>query len=242
VVTWRGVRRRLVRRAAVTLGQSPRRRGSYTTRNEENHEMEQIHVHHPSLRHLRRGRVVALALGAAVLPATIVAVAASGAMSSHSARAVVVSSAKSAKYGTILVSGRTVYTLHPSAVACGASCVKYWPEVLLPKGVQHATAGPGVNAAKLGTIKRANGLQVTYAGKALYWFSLDTGKGQVHGVVKDTWGSWSVVVLKARPAVTTTTAKPNVTTTTKPGATTTVPAPTTTVTPTTAPVGGGGGF
>jgi len=111
-----------------------------------------------------------------------------------------VSTTKNAKYGTILVSGNTVYTLKASKTACGAKCLKTWPELLLPKGVTSATAGPGVNAANLGTVKGQGGaLQVTYGGKPLYWFSKDSGPGQVKGNVKDKWGAWSVVVT-ARPA------------------------------------------
>ena len=139
--------------------------------------------------------------------------------SSHATKSLVISTAKNAKYGTILVSGRTLYTLKPSAIACTASCLKIWPEVLLPKGVTKATAGTGVSAAKLGTVKRAGGvLQVTYSGKALYWFFKDTAAGQVNGVGTDTWGKWSVVVLKQPSSGS--------------GGTTT----------TTSPSGGGGGF
>ncbi|HVB71329.1 MAG TPA: hypothetical protein VND83_07510 [Acidimicrobiales bacterium] len=117
------------------------------------------------------------------------------------------STLKTNQFGTILMSGRTVYTLRPSAVACTASCLKIWPELLLPLGVAHATAGTGVNAAKLGTLRRAGGrLQVTYAGRALYWFSNDKAAGQVKGNITDKWGKWSVVVTKAlAPGTTTTT-------------------------------------
>ena len=128
----------------------------------------------------------------------------SGAASAHTS-GTVISALKTAKYGTILVSGRTVYTLAPSKVACTAKCLKYWPEVLLAKGVTRAKAGTGVNAAKLGTVRRPGGrLQVTYAGKALYWFLSDTRAGQVKGNLTDTWGKWSVVVL-VKPAGGTTT-------------------------------------
>ena len=120
-------------------------------------------------------------------------------------------------YGTVLESTRTVYTLTPSKVACTATCLHYWPQVLLPKGAAKAVAGPGVSAAKLGTVKRAGGrLQVTYAGKALYWFSLDKSPGQVKGNVSDTWGRWSVVVL-VKPKGTTTTTTVATTTTTSGG-------------------------
>jgi predicted lipoprotein with Yx(FWY)xxD motif len=108
---------------------------------------------------------------------------------------VVVSATKSGQLGTILVSGNTLYTLRASATPCTALCLTIWPELLLPKGVTKAKAGTGVSASKLGTVKRAHGaLQVTYAGKALYWFSGDTAAGQVNGNVTDAWGKWSDVV------------------------------------------------
>ena len=71
-----------------------------------------------------------------------------------------------------------------------------WPELVLPKGVTKATAGTGVNASKLGTVKRSGGvLQVTYGGKALYYFVGDSGPGQVTGNnLTDTWGTWFAVV------------------------------------------------
>ena len=47
--------------------------------------------------------------------------------------------------------------------------------------------------------------KVTYGGKPLYWFVGDTGPGQVHGNVSDTWGKWSsVVTAKAKSSTTTT--------------------------------------
>jgi predicted lipoprotein with Yx(FWY)xxD motif len=108
------------------------------------------------------------------------------------------------------VSGKTVYTLKASKVGCVGQCTKTWPEVLLPKGVTKATAGKGVTASKLGSVMRSGGVrQITYSGKALYWFTYDTAAGQVNGNgAKDTWGTWSVVVTvkpATTPAVTTTT-------------------------------------
>ena len=156
------------------------------------------------------GRIV----GASVVIGTLVAAAgpvvASSASVAHTKSSVVVSTMKTSTYGTILVSGTTVYTLKASNVACTAKCLKIWPEVLLPKGATRAVAGHGVAGSKLGTVKRAGGrLQVTYAGSALYWFAKDTTSGQVKGNVTDTWGKWSVVVtVKASggtPTTTTTT-------------------------------------
>jgi predicted lipoprotein with Yx(FWY)xxD motif len=182
-----------------------------------------------------------LVVGGALATAIGVA-SASGAPHDH-AKHVVITSVKSAKFGTVLTDGTTLYTLKPNATTCTAICHKYWIPVDLPKGEAKANAGAGVNAAKLGTVEVKGGHQVTYGGKALYWFFEDKSAGQVKGNLTDTWGKWVDVVL-AKPATTTTTMK--VTTTTTPAApspTTTVPTPTTTrppTTTTTAPGGGGG--
>ncbi len=118
------------------------------------------------------------------------------ASTSHSGSSVVVSTIKSSKYGTVLASGKTLYTLKASSTACTSACLNAWPELTLPKGVTKATAGSGVSAAKLGTVSRSGGvLQVTYDGKPLYYFIGDTAAGQVHGNLTDTWGTWSVVVI-----------------------------------------------
>ncbi len=112
------------------------------------------------------------------------------------AGAVTVSTTKNAQMGTILVSGKTLYTLKPSSTACTAACLKVWPALVLPAGVTKAKAGSGVSAAKLGTVKRNGVVQVTYGGRPLYFFTGDTAAGQVNGVVTDTWGRWTAVVTK----------------------------------------------
>jgi len=141
-------------------------------------------------------RVLAATLIFGALTALVFAPDTARAATSHANKGVVVSTMKISKFGTLLVSGTTVYTLKASATPCTAKCLKTWPEVLLPKGATSASAGSGVSASKLGTIKRAGGLQVTYAGQALYWFFKDTAPGQVKGIVSDIWGKWSVVVTK----------------------------------------------
>ena len=115
------------------------------------------------------------------------------ASTSHATKGVTVSTASTKKLGTYLVSGRTLYQLNKTDCT-SAKCLKAWPPLLLPKGVTRATAGSGVNAAKLGTTKTATGaLQVTYGGKALFWFYKDTALGQVNGNnVKDQWGTWTL--------------------------------------------------
>jgi predicted lipoprotein with Yx(FWY)xxD motif len=181
-----------------------------------------------------------------VLATAIGVASASGAPHVH-AKNVVITSVKSAKFGTILTDGTTLYTLKPDATSCTATCHKYWIPVDLPKGDTKAEAGAGVNADKLGTVKVKGGHQVTYGGKPLYWFFEDKSAGQVKGNLTDTWGKWLDVVLvkpTSKPATTTTTLKATTTTTpAAPSPTTTVPPPTTTrppTTTTTAPGGGGG--
>ena len=39
---------------------------------------------------------------------------------------------------------------------------------------------------------------MTYGGKPLYWFVGDTGPGQVHGNVTDTWGKWTSAKTSSR--------------------------------------------
>jgi predicted lipoprotein with Yx(FWY)xxD motif len=158
--------------------------------NEETSDMEQTIRHRGPQRRVRAGRWAGALVAVGTLSASVVVADTAGAATSTT-----VSTTKSAKYGTIVVSGKTVYTLKASKTPCTANCLKIWPEVLLPKGTTKAKAGTGVSAAKLGTIKRGGGaLQITYAGKPLYWFVGDTAAGQVHGVLTDTWGKWSVVV------------------------------------------------
>ncbi|HEY5304333.1 MAG TPA: hypothetical protein VIJ86_09785 [Acidimicrobiales bacterium] len=143
-----------------------------------------------------RGRVITTGLVAGSVLAVVGASAMSGASIGHASSSVVVSTAKSATNGTILVSDRTVYTLAPSKVACASACYKIWPPLLLPVGSTKVTAGRGVSAAKLSSVKLANGRrQVTYGGRLLYWFYLDKSAGQVKGNTTDKWGKWTDVVL-----------------------------------------------
>jgi len=143
---------------------------------------------------LRRLALAAFAVGG--LSAALVGVDAAGA-ATKTAKTVVVSTAKNPKLGTILVSGKTVYTLKPSKTACTAACLKVWPALVLPTGVTKATAGSGVSASKLGSVTRSGGVhQVTYQGKPLYFFSGDSGTGVVNGDVTDEWGKWTAVVTK----------------------------------------------
>jgi predicted lipoprotein with Yx(FWY)xxD motif len=183
--------------------------------------MERTHGPRTSTLRASLGRIATAALALGVLSALAFAPG-TAAAATRPTTARVISSAKNAKLGTILVARRTVYTLKPSKTACTAKCLKAWPPVLLPTGIMGATAGSGVDASKLGTVAAAKGaLQVTYAGKRLYWFVKDKAPGQVHGNVKDQWGKWSTVVTSSASNTT--------------NATATTLAPATTVPPTAAP-------
>lgn len=152
-------------------------------------------------------RLATAALAVGGLGASTVMADAAGAAK---AKRVVVATVQNPQLGTILVSGKTLYTL--DMPTCTGKCLTYWPALVLPKGVKKATPGKGVRSAKLGIIHRAHGVrQVTYGGKPLYWFAGDTAAGQVNGDVTDQWGTWSVFVT-AQPSVTTPTAAPGATT------------------------------
>ena len=124
--------------------------------------------------------------------AVIAAIGAGAAMAATNAMHSSASSVKtvnSAKFGTMLVSGtgRTLYryTVDSKGVnRCSgvAACSKYWPPLLV-KATVKPTAGTGVTASLLGTIKaKAAGMrQVTYAGFPLYTFAGDAKAGQVNG-------------------------------------------------------------
>lgn len=99
--------------------------------------------------------------------------------------------------GRVLVDGQnfTLYVYLPDnrgPSKCTTVCASQWPPLLLPQGVRHPEAGPGVDAALLGTTRRANGaLQVTYNRWPLYT-DLADAPGQVDGQ-GDGMGAWYVL-------------------------------------------------
>ncbi|MBT2207680.1 hypothetical protein [Actinomadura sp. NEAU-AAG7] len=78
--------------------------------------------------------------------------------------------------GQILVDGqgRTVYLFEKDTggmSSCTGSCAAVWPPVAT---AGRPTAGPGADAAKLGTTKRPDGsTQVTYGGHPVYYYVPD---------------------------------------------------------------------
>ena len=102
--------------------------------------------------------------------------------------------ARSTGLGKILVDsrGRTLYLFKKDArgkSACSGECAKFWPPV---RASGKPTAGQGISASKLGTIRRSDGKpQVTYNGHPLYTFLQDTKAGQTNGQGLTAFGaSW----------------------------------------------------
>jgi predicted lipoprotein with Yx(FWY)xxD motif len=106
----------------------------------------------------------------------------------------------------ILVDSRgfTLYHLtteKKGSVTCTGACRKSWPPLLVA-GSAKPTAGAGLSASKLGTIRRPDGgVEVTYAGYALHRYIGDTKAGRANGQGVD--GVWyaltpSGAVTKAR--------------------------------------------
>ena len=84
-------------------------------------------------------------------------------------------------------SGRTLYLFtHDSGAssACDSGCVSVWPPL-----TGTPTAGSGADSSLLGTITRSDGsTQATYAGHPLYYYSGDSGAGDVNGQeIQDSW-------------------------------------------------------
>jgi predicted lipoprotein with Yx(FWY)xxD motif len=178
-----------------------------------------------------RGRIILWLLPSVLVAAVGIgaAMAATGAMHSQSGT---VRTATSKTFGTILVgpNGRTLYRYTDDSkgvnrCSSDAACNKYWPPLVIGAAAK-PSAGSGVKAALLGTIKAANGKrQVTYAGFPLYYFVGDKAAGQVKGQAFDsTWYVLNVKGALVKHAVTST------------------PATTSTSGDTTTSSGGGGGW
>jgi predicted lipoprotein with Yx(FWY)xxD motif len=104
--------------------------------------------------------------------------------------------------GSVLVNGdgRTLYILTSEKggkLTCtdDNGCTKVWPDMELPHGTSHGTAGSGAQASLLGTVKAKDGsLYLTYAGYPLYTYSRDSAAGQANGQgVKSFGGTWWVI-------------------------------------------------
>jgi predicted lipoprotein with Yx(FWY)xxD motif len=92
--------------------------------------------------------------------------------------------------------GFTLYVYipdHRGRSQCSGVCARDWPPLVLLPGVRHATAGSGVQASLLGTVRRPGGaLQVTYNRWPLYLWHGDHVPGQAAGQADD-MGLWYVL-------------------------------------------------
>ena len=112
--------------------------------------------------------------------------------------------ARESPFGRVLfdANGQVVYVFENDrrdrSNCTSADCVEAWPPVLT-RG--RPTAGAGVQAALLGTIRRADGrLQVTYDGRPLYFYEHE-GPGEIRCHNVDLHGGlWWVVTPAGEPA------------------------------------------
>jgi len=106
-------------------------------------------------------------------------------------------SAKASRFGRILFDGRG-YVLYAftrdrgTKSTCSGACARAWPPYIVKS---RPRAGAGTAAGRLGTTKRSNGsLQVTYAGRPLYYYVGDRKAGQILCQnVTEFGGVWLVV-------------------------------------------------
>ena len=117
----------------------------------------------------------------ALATVTLAAALGPAAMSSASADRGTVA-AGSSRFGRILYDGRGfvlyAFTKDPRRrSACSGACAAAWPPYLVTKAPK---AGVGVKPSLLGSIRRANGtMQVTYAGRPLYYYIGDRVPRQI---------------------------------------------------------------
>jgi predicted lipoprotein with Yx(FWY)xxD motif len=136
-----------------------------------------------------------LLLALAAITSVLIATAAATAAPRASSPAATVTVRKT-KLGRVLVDakGRTLYLFlkdKKGKSACGGACAKFWPP-LMTKGKPKAAGG--AEAKLLGTTKRANGTQVTYAGHPLYTYAGDKKAGQTNGEGSTNFGAaWYVL-------------------------------------------------
>ncbi len=104
---------------------------------------------------------------------------------------------RTAPIGKFLVDGkgRTLYLFEadkPNMSNCPSACLSIWPG-FTAKG--KASVGAGVDAAKVGTTKAADGTTlVTYNGHPLYYYAGDQKPGDTTGQDLDQFGAkWYVV-------------------------------------------------
>jgi predicted lipoprotein with Yx(FWY)xxD motif len=144
-----------------------------------------------------RWRATAAALASGALLLTALAAGPAAAQSPAAGDVTLTSATASGITGNFLTGqgGMTLYYFTPDSAGtsvCTDKCAGFWPPLVLADG-QAATPGEGVTGV-VGTIARADGsMQVTYDGRALYYFSKDTAAGDVLG--QDVGEIWFVAAV-----------------------------------------------
>ena len=148
------------------------------------------------VRHLLSTTIV---LGALAAAGSAVALTDAGAAAASSPPTV---SVKSSPWGKILVNSKG-YALYmwvkdkPNKSNCGTACLSVWPFVIVSG---KPTAGPGVNAKLLGTIKAKGGNEVTYNKYPLYTFVSDVKPSVISGQGNTTFGgAWWLLTPSGQP-------------------------------------------
>jgi predicted lipoprotein with Yx(FWY)xxD motif len=148
---------------------------------------------------MKRTHLMPLAVLASAAIAAPLAAAAAAQPSAHASRAAKIQLRRTTSLGKILVdtAGFTVYRFGKDSGkrnTCVASraCSAAWP-ALTTSG--SPTAGPGVNASLLSTIRLANGSrQVTYAGHPLYRYAATSERAETsYAGVEQFGGKWYAV-------------------------------------------------
>ncbi len=152
-----------------------------------------------SIRLVKKLVIVAGSLAAAV---TLAGCGSSSTNSAASNPGTMLGTANVAGLGNVVTDGRgrTIYILtsgdgHTNVACTDASgCTKVWPDLSLPEGVSAATAGSGIQAALLGTMKVGDENYPTYNGWLLYEYSADARSGQANGQgINSFGGTWYVL-------------------------------------------------
>jgi predicted lipoprotein with Yx(FWY)xxD motif len=148
------------------------------------------------LRHLLSSGIAAGVVGLAGV--------AGASAATYNSKAAPTISVRSTAYGKILVDskGDTLYLWAKdknNKSACSGGCLDVWPFVLI-SGTP--TAGPGVNAKLLGTIKVKGGNELTYNKHPLYTYVSDVKPGIISGEGNTSFGAPWWVVSTAGDAIT----------------------------------------
>ena len=141
--------------------------------------------------------MVARAVIAAVTLALVVSVGGVARAGTSAASTVATLTVRATKYGSILFDGRgrALYAFTRDARGggsrCYGACAKAWPVYFAQR---RPLAGTSVKRSLIGTTRRRDGrLQVTYAGRPLYYYVGDgVGRVKCQGVA-EFGGTWLVV-------------------------------------------------